>query len=63
MKVLFKIFLLLFLSVLAKAQTINIDSLKTVFNNAPDGQLKFQAANNVYYYYLYRKFYSTTCIN
>jgi signal transduction histidine kinase len=51
MKVLFKIFLLLFLSALAKAQTINIDSLKTVFNNAPDGQLKFQAANNVYYYY------------
>ena len=51
MKIILKILLLLFLPVLAIAQIVNIDSLKTVFNNAPDGQLKFQAANNVYYYY------------
>jgi len=51
MKILFKIVLLLFSPVLTKAQLSNIDSLKAVFNNAPDGQLKFQAGNNIYYYY------------
>jgi len=51
MRTVYKIALLLLLPAFSKAQLINIDSLKAVFNNAPDGQLKFQAGNNIYYYY------------
>ena len=51
MKVLLKIVLLLLLPVLADSQSNNIDSLRTAFNNAPEGLLQFKAASNVYFYY------------
>jgi signal transduction histidine kinase len=43
--------LLLLLPGLADAQSNNIDSLRTAFNNSADGQLRFKAASNVYFYY------------
>ncbi len=36
---------------LADAQSNNIDSLRTVFNNSAVGPLRFKAASNVYFYY------------
>ena len=39
------------LPVLADSQSNNIDSLRTAFNNAPEGSLRFKAASNVYFYY------------
>ncbi len=46
-----KIFLFLLLPVLADSQSNKIDSLRTAFNNAPEGPLRFKAASNVYFYY------------
>ncbi|HMK05821.1 MAG TPA: ATP-binding protein [Ferruginibacter sp.] len=51
MKIFFKIVLLLLLPALANAQLSNVDSLRTAFNNAPDGPLRFKAASRVYFYY------------
>ncbi|MEO6732337.1 MAG: histidine kinase dimerization/phospho-acceptor domain-containing protein, partial [Ferruginibacter sp.] len=45
-----KILLLLFLPVWVTAQPLP-DSLRIAFNKAPDGPLKYQVANRLYYYY------------
>ena len=51
MRTFFKSTLFLLSPVLTQAQTINIDSFKNVFRNAPHGPQRFKAASDVYFYY------------
>jgi len=51
MRALLKIVSFLMLPVLVNSQPSNIDSLRTAFNNTPEGRLQFKAASNIYFYY------------
>ncbi|MGH2552392.1 MAG: hypothetical protein ACRDEB_01680, partial [Chitinophagaceae bacterium] len=51
MRFILKVVLFLLLPAVANSQLSRIDSLRIAFTDAPDGPLKFKAANGVYSYY------------
>ena len=51
MKKFFKISLFVLFPFLNAAQFNNIDSLLNAYHNAPDGEMKYRAASNIYFYY------------